>query len=139
MHLWKYPRHTWERLHLDFASPFLDHSFLVFVDAYSKWPEVIPMSSTATQATKKAFMPVSSTHELPVRIVTDSGPLFCSSEFSEFLKVHGIEHTKAAPFHPADNGEAENFVQTFKHNMKIVGVPHLQERQVPTILQNLST
>lgn len=43
---------------------------------------------------------------------------FISEEFSEFLKPYGINHTRSAPYHPSTNGEAERFVQIFKHNMK---------------------
>ena len=63
-------------------------------------------------------MQIFATHGLPERIVTDNGPQFCSQEFKEFLKVNGIQHAFSAPYHPATNGEAERFVQTFKHSMK---------------------
>lgn len=76
------------------------------------------MQSTSSYATIKALMPIFATHGLPERIVTDNGPQFCSEEFSEFLKTNGINHTRSAPYHPSTNGEAERFVQTFKHNMK---------------------
>lgn len=41
MHPWEYPKHPWQRLHMDYAGPFLSHSYLIVVDAYSKWPEII--------------------------------------------------------------------------------------------------
>ena len=118
MHPWECPRYAWQRLHIDFAGPFLGHSYLIVVDAYSKWPEVIPMQSTTSICTIKALMQIFATHGLPERIVTDNGPQFCSQEFKEFLKVNGIQHAFSAPYHPATNGEAERFVQTFKHSMK---------------------
>lgn len=85
MHPWEYPQHAWHRLHIDYAGPFLNSNFLVIVDAYSKWPEVTPMSSTTSRATNSALMSVFATHGLPVHVVTDNGPQFCSDEFSEFL------------------------------------------------------
>ena len=36
----------------------------------------------------------------------------------DFLSVNGIQHIQSAPYHPATNGEAERFVQTFKQHMK---------------------
>lgn len=126
MHPWEYPQHAWQRLHIDYAGPFLNSNFLVIVDAYSKWPEVIPMSSTTSRATISTLMSVFATHGLPVRVVTDNGPQFCSDEFSEFLRSNGIQHTRSAPYHPSTNGEAERLVQTFKHNMKCRGaLPHM--------------
>ncbi len=47
---WEFSSAPWERLHADFAGPFLGRTFLVVVDAFSKWLEVFPLS-TATSAT----------------------------------------------------------------------------------------
>ena len=118
LHPWEYARYPWQRLHIDFAGPFLGSSYLIVVDSYSKWPEVVPMQNTTSQSTIKALMPLFSTHGLPERIVTDNGTQFCSEEFENFLRVNGIRHTLSAPYHPATNGEAERFVQTFKNAMK---------------------
>ena len=46
LHLWEWPSSPWQWLHINFAGPFLETMFLVVIDAHSKWPEVIPMSST---------------------------------------------------------------------------------------------
>ncbi|CAB4041966.1 PREDICTED: uncharacterized protein K02A2.6-like, partial [Paramuricea clavata] len=55
---------------------------------------------------------------VPAQVVTDNGPQFTSAEFQLFLKTNGIKHITTAPFHPATNGQAERFVQSFKHAMK---------------------
>ena len=39
---------AWEWIHVDFAGPFQGSVFLIVVDAYSKWLEVIPMATTTT-------------------------------------------------------------------------------------------
>ena len=58
---------------------------------------------------------------LPLHCVTDGGPQFRSVEFHTFLEKNGVRHTYAPPYHPASNGAAENFVQTFKDKVtKIV-------------------
>lgn len=56
---------------------------------------------------------------LPV-LVSDNGPQFCSEEFSAFLKSNGVKHIHSAMYHPATNGLAERFLQTFKHALKPV-------------------
>ena len=33
--LW--PAEAWERIHIDYAGPFMDTMFLIVLDAYSKW------------------------------------------------------------------------------------------------------
>ena len=117
-HPWVYPETPWQRIHVDFAGPFLGHMFLIVVDAHSKWPEVIRMKSTTAIRTVNALRRIFATHGLPVRIVTDNGPQFVSKEFKDFCTANGVQHTLSAPYHPATNGEAERFVQTFKRNMK---------------------
>ncbi|XP_050709686.1 uncharacterized protein K02A2.6-like [Eriocheir sinensis] len=121
-HPWEYPRYPWQRLHIDYAGPFLGHSYLIVVDAYSKWPEIIPMQSTTSSNTIRTLMQIFAVHGLPERIVSDNGPQFCSQEFKDFLTVNGIQHIQSAPYHPATNGEAERFVQTFKQHMKCKNV-----------------
>lgn len=117
-HPWEVPQYPWQRLHIDYAGPFLGYSYLIIVDAHSKWPEVIPMQSTTSISTIRALMQIFAIHGLPERIVSDNGPQFCSQEFKDFMKVNGIQHIQSAPYHPATNGEAERFVQTFKQHMK---------------------
>ena len=51
LHPWEWPSQPWSRLHLDFAGPFLEHNYLVLVDAYSKWIDVQVMSSITSAKT----------------------------------------------------------------------------------------
>ena len=118
LHCWNWPNQPWHRLHLDFLGPFLGATFLIVVDAYSKWLEVIPMSSTTAERTITELRKLFATHGLPTQVVTDNGAQFTSQEFAEFLKLNGIHHYKSAPYHPATNGEAERYVQTFKQAMR---------------------
>jgi transposase InsO family protein len=50
--------------------------------------------------------------------VSDNGSQFSSDEFATFMKHNGIKHFKSAPYHPATNGLAERFIQTFKNSMR---------------------
>ena len=65
LHPWEMPSGPWQRLHLDFAGPFLGKTFLILVDAYSKWPEVVPMAGTNAQSTIDVLMSVFAVHGLP--------------------------------------------------------------------------
>lgn len=40
VHIWQPSSAPMQRVHMDFAEPFLGKMFLILVDAYSKWPEV---------------------------------------------------------------------------------------------------
>ena len=37
LHPWEFPDGPWRRIHVDFGGPFQGKSFLVIVNAYSKW------------------------------------------------------------------------------------------------------
>lgn len=50
----------------------------------------------------------------PCLIVSDNGPQLTSAEFDEFLSENGIRHLTTAPYNPSSNGQAENFVRSFK-------------------------
>ncbi len=96
----------------------MDKSFLIVVDAHSKWAEVVEMSTTTTAKTITALRHLFATHGIPEQIASDNGPQFTSSDFEEFTRKNGIKHTQSSPYHPASNGEAERFVRTFKEAMK---------------------
>ena len=110
--------HTLAEDHLNFAGPFLGRMFLIIVDAHSKWPEVEIMPSTTSTQTIDRLRTIFARYGVPAQVVTDNGPQFTSAEFQLFLKTNGIKHITTAPFHPATNGQAERFVQSFKHAMK---------------------
>ena len=88
------------------------------VDAHSKWSEVETMSSITSTQTIDRLRTIFGRYGVPAQVVTDNGPQFTSTEFQLFLKANGIKHITTAPFHPATNGQAERFVQSFKRAMK---------------------
>jgi len=51
LHSWEWPSQPWQCIHIDFTGPFLGTMFLIVVDAHSKWPEVIPMTTTTASRT----------------------------------------------------------------------------------------
>ena len=80
---WEYPQRPWERLHADFAGPYKGRMFLVVVDAFSKWMEVIPLTTATSATTIDALRVMFSTHGIPQVFVTDNGTQFTSAEFME--------------------------------------------------------
>ena len=49
LHPWEYPSRPWTRLHIDHAGTFLGHTFLIVVDARSKWIESHVVNSTSSE------------------------------------------------------------------------------------------
>lgn len=114
---WAWPSRPWERVHFDFAGPFLRRMYLITVDAHSKWSKVVEMSSTTAVKTINVLHHLFATYGLPRHVVTDNGPQFTAEEFSRFLKSNGVKHITLTPYHSSTNGLAERFVQTFKAAM----------------------
>ena len=118
LHPWVWPMNPWERIHVDFAGPFLHKMFMIVMDAHSKWPEVIEMPETTSGTTIKELRKLFASYGVPRQVATDNGPQFTSNEFSVFMKSNGVKHIKCSPYHPSSNGAAERFVQTFKRSIK---------------------
>lgn len=53
---WKLPDKPFQRMHVDFAGPFLDKTFFLIVDTYSKWLEVIPTFRVTTVQTNRRMV-----------------------------------------------------------------------------------
>ena len=128
LHPWTWPTRPWARLHLDYAGPFLNHMFLVLIDAHSKWIEAYPMSSATSSATIQQLRVPFAQFGIPNMVVTDNGTCFTSSEFEKFLEKNGISHIRTAPYHPASNGLAERAVQIVKQGLKKVTEGTLTDR-----------
>ena len=87
---WQWPTRPWSRIHIDFAGPMDNLTFLVIIDAHSKWIEVIKMNSTTATATIQVLRTTFACYGLPESIVTDNGPQFTASEFAQFCELNGI-------------------------------------------------
>ena len=59
LHPWAWPALPWQRIHVDYAGPVAGKMLFVVVDAHSKWPEVVPMSSSTTARTIQALRDMS--------------------------------------------------------------------------------
>ncbi|XP_041775900.1 uncharacterized protein K02A2.6-like [Anopheles merus] len=115
---WPATQKPWERVHIDFAGPIDGDYFLIVVDTFTKWPEVIRTRSTTAAATIAILRTIFARFGYPETVVSDNGPQFVSAKFSEYCSSRGIQHVTTAPFHPQSNGQAECFVDTFKRSMR---------------------
>ena len=118
IHPWIFPARPWSRIHVDFARPIGGCTYLVVVDAYSKYPEVVKMTSTTSSATITALRDIFSRHGLPEILVSDNGSQFSSTEFEQFCANNGIMHRTSAPYKPSTNGQAERVLQILKSAIK---------------------
>lgn len=115
---WRWPAKPYDRVHVDFLGPIHGQTYLITVDARSKWIEAHKMSRTTAEATIAKLRESWCRWGLPRLVVSDNGPPFSSKEFGEFLTKNGISQMFSAPYHPASNGAAENAVKIIKSVIK---------------------
>ena len=53
-------------------------------------------------------------------MLSDNGSGYVSRGFRDYLRLVGIKHIRAAPFHPQTNGKLERYHQTIKRDVKQV-------------------
>ena len=119
IHNWDIPSKNWQRIHIDYAGPFMGHFFLLIVDAKSKWPEIYAMKKAPdTTSTIYYLREIFSRQGLPDILVSDNASIFKSKEFVDFCNRNGIRQRLIAPGHPATNGQVERYCQTLKTKLK---------------------
>ena len=100
-------------------------NYVVIVDYFSRYPEVIKLRSTTSNTVIDAVKAVFSRHGIPESVRSDNGPQFSSHEFAKFAASYGFKHTTSSPYFPQSNGLAERTVQTVKNILKGNQDPYL--------------
>ncbi|XP_058456588.1 uncharacterized protein K02A2.6-like [Malaya genurostris] len=111
---WPKSSSPWQRVHVDYAGPIDGEYFLLVVDSYSKWPEIVQTRRITSTATINILRGLFARLGMPEKLVSDNGTQFTSIEFKQFCAENGIDHVTTAPFHPQSNGQIERFVDTLK-------------------------
>lgn len=113
-HVWQPTTKPWSRVHIDFMGPFMNKTFLVLVDAYSKWPVIEMVPSMSSKTVVDLLRKIFADFGLPDVVVSDNGLAFTSKEFQDFMSKNRIRHITGAPYHPATNGQIERTIQSIK-------------------------
>lgn len=123
-------------IHADICGPITPESIghkrylLTFIDDRSRkmWSYIIAEKSEAFEKFKSYKASVEKESGLFVCCLrTDRGGEFCSKEFDEFCKTHGIKRQLTAAYTPQQNGVAERRNQTIMNLVRST----LSERRMP--------
>nr|XP_034959630.1 uncharacterized protein K02A2.6-like [Zootoca vivipara] len=133
-HTWETPKTPWSRVHIDLAGPFHRRTFMVVVEAYSKWLEVALMTSTMTEAVTRLLQGLFAAHGCTGVLVSDNGPQFTSGTFERYLLGLGIRHVLMAPFNPTSNGQVERMVRSAKEALARLNQGDWHERVAEYLL-----
>ena len=107
------PTYPWEKVATDLFE-FQGQHYLLLVDYFSQYPEVIRLTSTTSASVISAMKSVFARHGIPSTIVSDNGPQYDSAELKTFASLYGFTHITSSPHYPQSNGQAERTVKTVK-------------------------
>ena len=107
------PMYPWQKVSSDLFT-LKGRNDLLIVDSFSRFPEVVQLSSTSSQTVIGILKSVFARFGIPEILVTDNGPQYASKHMAEFAKSYGFQHTTSSPYYPQGNGQAERTVKTVK-------------------------
>lgn len=120
------PTKPFEVVHLDLFS--VDsNKYLTIIDAFSKYAQAYSLRDATAVSVIQALLKFSSHHGMALKYITDNGPEFTNQLFSEFTKLHKIQHHRTCPNTPNENGMIERFHNTLLEHLRILKLEHRNE------------
>ena len=108
---------VWNKIAVDLVT-IEDNTCLSVVDYGSRYPEVIPLTSTTSAAVIGKLIEIFARFGLPSVMVSDNGPQFLSTEMKGFLSRLGIQHVKSSPHYPQSNGMVERLHRLIRERLQ---------------------
>ena len=102
------PMLPWHKVGADYFTV-ANQDYLLVVDYFSKYPEVIPVQSKSAHTTIKEMKTIFARHGIPNIVIADNMP-FHSKEFHQFSKEWNFTLVTSSPRYPQSNGMAERNV-----------------------------
>ena len=130
LHMSELPAAPWTELSADFKEIGQNKGYLlVFIDDFSRFPVVEPVTSTSAKAVIPKLDKIFSTFGIPQVLRTDNGPPFNSEEFANFAQYMGFTHRKIMPRWPQANGIAERLMRSLKKVYQTAHAEHKSSQQ----------
>ena len=107
-----HPQRIGERIHIDLFGPLRltarkNRFVLVAVDAYSKWTELIPLTSKDPKGIIKALTERINPNGTVNILVSDQGTEFKAAQVREYCEQNNVQQEFCNPYHQSSNGLVE--------------------------------
>ena len=108
------PAYPWQKVGTDLFV-LNGATYVVIVDYFSRYPEVIKLALTTSQSIIAALKSNYVRCSIPEIVVSDNGPQYSSQEFTGFAKAYSFSHITSSLHYPQSNGHMERAVKTVKN------------------------
>lgn len=112
----KIPHRRYAKVGTDILD-FHGNYFMVIIDYFSHWLEVLPLYDNTSRSVINAFQEAFTRFGFPEEIISDNNP-FNSFECLEYYKSKDIVLTSSSPHYSRSNGMAEKAVHIGKNILK---------------------
>lgn len=86
LHKWITPTMPGQRVHADLC--YLEgHTFIIIIDSFSKWPEIVQITNYTTQTIVRIFKEYFARWRIIKTLVTDNGPPFNAKDSMIFVCI----------------------------------------------------
>ena len=139
------PDHRFQQVHIDLVGPLSSprHGtvyLLTCIDRFSRWPEVMPLTSITASSVASAFVSTwVSRFGVPRTITTDRGGQFEAALFTALVQLLGCRHFRTTAYHPASNGMIERFHRLLKSSLRAMPCSDAWLDYLPLVLLSLRT
>ena len=107
------PEKPWQEIGTDLFE-FEGRRYVIFMDYYSKWIEVVQMNNQTGRELALKFAGIIARLGAPLKVRSDNGPCYNSPEWREILIRYNIIGETSSPRYPESNGLAERAVGIIK-------------------------
>ena len=118
------PTYPWQKVGADLFE-LKGANYLLVVDYYSRYPELVKLTSTTSPSIVKALKGIFARHGILEVLRSDNGPQFDSEAMTAFAPEYEFSHTTSSPRYPQSNGLVERSIKTIKQLLKKSDDPFL--------------
>jgi hypothetical protein len=133
------PHRRFAHLHVDLVGPLPQSAGMTYmftmVDCTTRWPEVVPLSSTTAADCAQALLTGwIQRFGVPSTITSDCGPQFTSAVWAALCSLLNINRSTTTAYHQQSNGIVERFHRRLKDALRARAVGADWMKHLPWVL-----